>query len=79
MRKCMLMLVAGAVHVGCASSPFPDSMSPTDLQQRRFNSGGQSLPYYDMNDGDNEDPCFDNAAYPTMQQPWWNSPGYEGG
>jgi hypothetical protein len=77
MRRIVAVLLVSAA--GCETSPFPDSMTPTQLQQRQFDAGGQSMPYYDLNDGDNEDPCFDNAAYPNMSQPWWNSPGYEGG
>jgi hypothetical protein len=41
--------------------------------------GGQPVTYYDLDDGDNEDPNVDNASYPEMSQPWWNSPGYIGG
>jgi hypothetical protein len=70
----------GGLTAGCQQQRlFPDSMSPTQLQQQEMNAGGQRLPYYDLNEGDNEDPCFDNAAYPNMEQPWWNSPGYIGG
>lgn len=79
MRWFLAATACTVAATACGPTPFPDSMSPTRLQQGRFDSGGQSLPYYDVNDGDNEDPCFDNAAYPTMSQPWWNSPGYEGG
>ena len=75
-RRLPIVLVLAA---GCETSPFPESMSPTQLQQRQFDSGGQAMPYYDLDDGDNEDPCFDNAAYPDSGEHWWNSPGYIGG
>ena len=73
------LLAMAMLAAGCQSSPFPDSMSPTQLQQRSMDAGGQSLPYYDLDDGDNEDPCIDQSQYPTGGEPWWNSPGYIGG
>jgi hypothetical protein len=76
MRPFLAALLALA---GCQSSPFPDSMSPTQLQERSMDSGGQPLPYYDLDDGDNEDPCIDQSNYPNGGEPWWNSPGYIGG
>ena len=48
-RRMSIVLVLAA---GCETSPFPDSMSPTQLQQRQFDSGGQAMPYYDLDDGD---------------------------
>jgi len=54
-------------------------MSPTQLQQRSMDAGGEPLPYYDLDDGDNEDPCVDQSNYPNGGEPWWNSPGYIGG
>lgn len=83
---CVIGLTMGAL-VGCQNQPFPDSMSPTQLQQRQMDDTGSpnwnqnrsSLYYYDLDDGDNEDPAVDQGAYPSMSQPWWNSPGYIGG
>ncbi|MFM7807977.1 MAG: hypothetical protein ACKPEA_08610 [Planctomycetota bacterium] len=72
-------LAALAALVGCEKQLFPGDMSPTQLQQRNFNGGGENWNYYDMDDGDNEDPCVDNANYPDMSQPWWNAPGYAQG
>jgi len=45
-----------------------------DGSQNR-NQNKSSLYYYDLDDGDNEDPCVDQGAYPSMSEPWWNSPG----
>ena len=64
---------------GCGKQLFPDDMSPTQMQERRMNDGTGSWSYYEMDEGDNEDPCVDNAAYPEMSNPWWNSPGYADG
>ena len=72
---------------GCQKQLFPNSMSPTQLQQRQMDGDGSqswyqnksSLYYYDLDDGDNEDPSVDQGAYPSMSEPWWNSPGYIGG
>ena len=64
---------------GCGPKLFPDDMSPTQLQERQFNGGGENWSYYNMEEGDNEDPCVDNAAYPEMSDPWWNAPGYSQG
>ena len=44
-----------------------------------MDKGGQPLTYYDLDDGDNEDPNVDSGDYPEMSEPWWNSPGYIGG
>lgn len=44
-----------------------------------MDKGGQPVTYYDLNDGDNEDPNMDQGNYPEMSEPWWNSPGYIGG
>ena len=74
-----LILVTLLAAAGCQSSPFPVSMSPTQLQQRSMDAGGEPLPYYDLDDGDNEDPCVDQSNYPNGGEPWWNSPGYIGG
>ena len=63
----------------CEKPLFPGDMAPTQLQERQFNGGGQSWNYYDMEEGDNEDPCVDSANYPNMSQPWWNAPGYAQG
>ena len=41
--------------------------------------GGQPVTYYDLDDGDNEDPNVDQGNYPEMSEPWWNSPGSIGG
>lgn len=72
-------LLCALALASCQSSPFPDSMSPTQLQQRSMDAGGEPLPYYDLDDGDNEDPCVDQSNYPNGGEPWWNSPGYIGG
>lgn len=72
----LLLLLAAA---GCEKPLFPGDMSPTQLQQRQFDGGGQNWSYYNMEEGDNEDPCVDNANYPDMSQPWWNAPGYSQG
>jgi hypothetical protein len=72
-------LLALLCMAGCGKQLFPDSMSPTQLQERQFNDGRSNCAYYEMDEGDNEDPCVDNAAYPDMSNPWWNSPGYSPG
>lgn len=72
-----LLLASGLL--GCGKQLFPDSMSPTQMQERQFNDGTGNWTYYDMEEGDNEDPCVDNANYPDMSNPWWNSPGYSQG
>jgi hypothetical protein len=64
---------------GCGKQLFPGDMSPTQLQQRQFDGGGENWSYYDLDDGDNEDPCVDNGSYPGTGQPWWNAPGYAQG
>jgi len=70
---------AGIALPGCQKQLFPDSMSPKQLQQQHYNAGTETLPYYDLDDGDNEDPSVDQGAYPNMSEPWWNAPGYIGG
>lgn len=81
------MALALITLCGCQKQLFPNSMSPTQLQQRQMDGDGSqswnqnksSLYYYDLDDGDNEDPSVDQGAYPSMSEPWWNSPGYIGG
>ena len=68
-----------ALLAGCEKQLFPSDMSPTQLQQRQFNGGGENWNYYNLEEGDNEDPCVDNANYPDMSQPWWDAPGYSQG
>lgn len=75
----MLAVVALATLAGCEKQLFPGDMSPTQLQERQFNGGGENWSYYNMEEGDNEDPCVDNANYPDTSEPWWNSPGYRQG
>jgi len=72
-------VAAVAALVGCEKQLFPSDMSPTQLQQRQMNGGGETWNYYDMEEGDNEDPSVDSANYPNMTQPWWNAPGYAQG
>lgn len=82
MKRCLEPAIGALLLIpifGCQPQLYPDSMSPTQLQQKQYNQGGQSLNYYDLDDGDNEDPCIDQGTYPNATEPWWNSPGYIGG
>ena len=66
---------------GCQSQPslWQGDKSPTQYQTQQMNKGGQPVTYYDLDDGDNEDPNVDQGNYPELSEPWWNSPGYIGG
>jgi hypothetical protein len=65
---------------GCQQdSLWQGSQSPTQEQTRQMDEGGQSAQYFDLNDGDNEDPNVDQGNFPGGGEPWWNSPGYIGG
>ena len=75
----MLVSATLAALSGCGKQLFPDDMSPTQMQERQFNGGGENWTYYNMEEGDNEDPSVDNANYPDMGQPWWDAPGYSQG
>lgn len=77
--KRLIPIALLAALAGCGKPLFPDDMSPTQLQERQMNDGGGSWTYYNMEEGDNEDPCVDNGNYPDMSNPWWNAPGYSQG
>ena len=81
-RALQIVLACTALFIcACQSQPslWQGDKSPTQYQTQQMDRGGQPVTYYDLDDGDNEDPNVDNASYPEMSQPWWNSPGYIGG
>lgn len=72
--------MAVAMCCGCQSpSPWGNSMSPTQQQTRQMDKNGQPVSFYDLDDGDNEDPNVDQNGDMGSGEPWWNSPGYIGG
>ncbi len=81
-RTLQIVLAFTALLIcACQSQPslWHGDKSPTQYQTRQMDKGGQPVTYYDLDDGDNEDPNVDSGDYPEMSQPWWNSPGYIGG
>ena len=81
-RVLQIVLACTALFICACQSDgwlWQGDKSPTQYQTQQMDRGGQPVTYYDLDDGDNEDPNVDNASYPEMSQPWWNSPGYIGG
>ena len=81
-RVCLVILTCTTLLIGaCQSQPslWQGAESPTQYQTQQMDRGGQPVTYYDLDDGDNEDPNVDQGNYPEMSEPWWNSPGYIGG
>lgn len=81
-RVCLVILTCATLLIGaCQSQPslWQGDKSPTQYQTQQMDRGGQPVTYYDLDDGDNEDPNVDQGNYPEMSEPWWNSPGYIGG
>ena len=76
-----LLVLSLGILCGCQSRPslWQGDESPTQYQTQQMDRGGQPVTYYDLDDGDNEDPNVDQGNYPEMSEPWWNSPGYIGG
>ena len=76
-----LLVLSLGILCGCQSQPslWQGDESPTQYQTQQMDRGGQPVTYYDLDDGDNEDPTVDQGRYPEMSEPWWNSPGYIGG
>ena len=76
-----LLVLNLGILCGCQSQPslWQGDESPTQYQTQQMDRGGQPVTYYDLDDGDDEDPNVDQGNYPEMSEPWWNSPGYIGG
>lgn len=53
---------------------FPGMEAPTQVQSQQM--GWPRPTYLNIEQGDNQDPTFDNPSYPYNSQPWYAQPGY---
>lgn len=73
-------LAAGMALAACEddASLWGDAMTPSQMQ-RADRGPGPSPTYFATSQGDSDDPFVDNPSYPFVEQPWWQSPAYNGG
>ncbi|MFO0963909.1 MAG: hypothetical protein U0625_13530 [Phycisphaerales bacterium] len=74
-------LAIAALLAGCGDDDgdlWGDSMAPTQALKAE---GGNGPAPAEMatSEGDSDDPFIDNANYPFVDEPWWQSPAYNGG
>ncbi len=79
MRRLLPPIGAVTACIACtACQPqgplFPGMEAPTQAQAQSM--GWPAPQYFDLDEGDNQDPSVDNAAYPYDGSNWYLQPGY---
>lgn len=79
-RAAAALAALGAILVACEddASLWGDAMTPSQMQRADLGPG-PSPTYFATSQGDSDDPFVDNPNYPFVEQPWWQSPAYNGG
>ncbi len=74
-------LAFAALLAGCGDDDgnlWGDSLAPTQALKAEGGNGPAPVEMA-TSEGDSDDPFIDNPNYPFVDEPWWQSPAYNGG